>query len=133
MLDEVQMLADKARGWSWTRAVLGLPARSLHACGDPAATGLILQLAEDCGDQLSINRYKRLSPLVCEPHALPGLSAVQEGDCVVAFGRKALHRLRKNILKAGTQRQHGVGMVYGALPPESRRTQAALFNAGGCW
>ena len=23
----------------------------------------------------------------------------------------------------------GVGMVYGALPPESRRTQAALFNA----
>jgi ATP-dependent RNA helicase SUPV3L1/SUV3 len=25
----------------------------------------------------------------------------------------------------------GVGMVYGALPPESRRTQAALFNARG--
>lgn len=46
---------------------------------------------------------------------------------------------RSNLQRQQQQRQQeaaarafqGVGMVYGALPPESRRTQAALFNARG--
>jgi hypothetical protein len=33
--------------------------------------------------------------------------------------------------EAAARAFQGVGMVYGALPPESRRTQAALFNARG--
>eukprot|EP00878_Enallax_costatus_P026546 GHUV01028492.1.p1 GENE.GHUV01028492.1~~GHUV01028492.1.p1 ORF type:complete len:230 (-),score=5.65 GHUV01028492.1:1047-1736(-) len=153
VLDEIQMISDKSRGWSWTRALLGLPARSVHVCGDPAATELIAQLADHCGDTLTVNRYRRLSPLVVEPRALDSVGAVQEGDCLVAFGRKSLHKLRKSILATGKDAQgrssdtdsysssgsdsagsnrHGVGMVYGALPPEARRTQAALFNAGLC-
>lgn len=58
VLDEVQMLGDKARGWSWTRVLLGLPAAELHLCGDPAAAGLLEQLAAECSDQLSIRRYR---------------------------------------------------------------------------
>lgn len=153
VLDEIQMISDKARGWSWTRALLGLPARSVHLCGDPAATDLIEKLASHCNDTFTVNRYRRLSPLVVEPRALEGISEVQEGDCLVAFGRKTLHKLRRSILaigkgseqdvsemsESGTESgsesgdcssKHMVGMVYGALPPEARRTQAALFNAG---
>lgn len=151
VLDEIQMISDKSRGWSWTRALLGLPAHTLHLCGDPAATDLIAQLAQHCNDQLTVNRCRRLSPLIVEPQALDGLRAVQEGDCVVAFGRKALHKLRKSIIATSQSSivpdrsdsdeavsaeggdavsRFGVGMVYGALPPEARRTQAALFNAG---
>ena len=33
--------------------------------------------------------------------------------------------------EAAARTFQGVGMVYGALPPESRWTQAALFNARG--
>lgn len=145
------MISDKSRGWSWTRALLGLPAHSIHVCGDSAATDLLSQLAQHCNDPLTVNRYRRLSPLIVEPRALDGVQAVLEGDCVVAFGRKALHKLRKNILATNLKgtprdssdsgfdsssesdrsgRRQGVGMVYGALPPEARRTQAALFNAG---
>jgi ATP-dependent RNA helicase SUPV3L1/SUV3 len=147
VLDEVQMIADKSRGWSWTRVLLGMPAQQLHLCGDPAAAGLLQELAGNCNDVLTVQRYKRLSPLVVEPRALQGLAGVQQGDAVVAFGRKALHKLRRNILKSSSsssssssddagddgiwqQQQHSVGMVYGALPPEARRMQAALFNAG---
>ncbi|KAF6256649.1 P-loop containing nucleoside triphosphate hydrolase protein [Scenedesmus sp. NREL 46B-D3] len=145
VLDEVQMIADKSRGWSWTRVLLGMPAQQLHLCGDPAAAGLLQELAGNCADTLTVQRYKRLSPLVVEPRALQGLAEVQQGDAVVAFGRKALHKLRRNILKSSSrsrgdgwdggqpppqQLQHCVGMVYGALPPEARRMQAALFNAG---
>jgi hypothetical protein len=32
VLDEVQMLGDAARGWSWTRALLGLPAAEVRDC-----------------------------------------------------------------------------------------------------
>jgi ATP-dependent RNA helicase SUPV3L1/SUV3 len=141
------MIADQSRGWSWTRVLLGMPAQQLHLCGDPAAAGLLQELAGHCADALTVHRYKRLSPLVVEPRALSGLSGVQQGDAVVAFGRKALHKLRKSILKSSSrssrsrgsdadssgwqqQQQHSVGMVYGALPPEARRMQAALFNAG---
>jgi ATP-dependent RNA helicase SUPV3L1/SUV3 len=143
VLDEVQMIADKSRGWSWTRVLLGMPAQQLHLCGDPAAAGLLQELAGNCADALTVQRYKRLSPLVVEPRALQGLAGVQAGDAVVAFGRKALHKLRRNILKSSSSsseggggggtwqlQQHSVGMVYGALPPEARRMQAALFNAG---
>jgi ATP-dependent RNA helicase SUPV3L1/SUV3 len=153
VLDEVQMIADKSRGWSWTRVLLGMPAQQLHLCGDPAAAGLLQELAGNCADVLTVQRYTRLSPLVVEPRALQGLAGVQQGDAVVAFGRKALHKLRRNILKSSSssssssgsasssedgadggrwqqQQQHSVGMVYGALPPEARRMQAALFNAG---
>lgn len=58
VLDEVQMLGDKGRGWSWTRVLLGLPAAQLHLCGDPAAADLLGQLATSCGDQLTVKRYR---------------------------------------------------------------------------
>jgi ATP-dependent RNA helicase SUPV3L1/SUV3 len=58
VLDEVQMLGDKGRGWSWTRVLLGLPAGQLHVCGDPAAAQLLEQLAAACGDQLTIKSYR---------------------------------------------------------------------------
>lgn len=54
VLDEVQMLADPARGAAWTRALLGMPVRELHVCGDPAVLGLLQALAAQCGDELQV-------------------------------------------------------------------------------
>jgi ATP-dependent RNA helicase SUPV3L1/SUV3 len=54
VLDEVQMLGDKGRGWAWTRALLGLRARELHVCGDPAALPLLRELAAQCGDCIEV-------------------------------------------------------------------------------
>lgn len=152
MLDEVQLLGDRGRGWAWTRALLGLPARTLHVCGDAAAEGIVSQLAADVREALSVLHYARLTPLQLESRAVR-LHDVNEGDCVVAFGRATLHRLRRSVLALrcgtsdetveledvdGRQQQQqrpplrGVAMLYGSLPPEARRAQAALFNAGGC-
>lgn len=49
VVDEVQMLADAGRGHAFTRALLGLPARTLHLCGDAAALPLLRQLVADAG------------------------------------------------------------------------------------
>jgi ATP-dependent RNA helicase SUPV3L1/SUV3 len=64
VLDEVQMLGDATRGWSWTRVLLGLPAAQLHLCGDAAAAGLLHRLAASCGDALVVERY-RCARAVC--------------------------------------------------------------------
>ena len=52
VLDEVQLLADRSRGWAFTRALLGLPARTLHVCGDPAALPLLERLCAEAGERL---------------------------------------------------------------------------------
>jgi ATP-dependent RNA helicase SUPV3L1/SUV3 len=50
VVDEIQMVADPSRGHSFTRAILGIPAQTLHVCGDPAALPLLQQLLEDTGE-----------------------------------------------------------------------------------
>ena len=49
VVDEIQMVADPSRGHSFTRAILGIPAHTLHVCGDPAALPLLRQLVQDTG------------------------------------------------------------------------------------
>ena len=50
VIDEIQMVADPSRGHSFTRAILGIPAHTLHVCGDPAALPLLRQLIKDAGE-----------------------------------------------------------------------------------
>ena len=47
------MMGDSARGSSFTRAILGIPAREVHVCGDPAALPLIHALADEAGMNFS--------------------------------------------------------------------------------
>ncbi|EFJ52880.1 hypothetical protein VOLCADRAFT_41250, partial [Volvox carteri f. nagariensis] len=126
VLDEIQMLGDRLRGWAWTRALLGLAAREVHVAGDPAVLPLLRALAAECGDELEVRRYRRLSPLVVQSEALGSVARVAGGDCLVAFSRRSLHGLRREVARC-TGRE--ACLVYGALPPEARRQQAALFNA----
>lgn len=50
VVDEIQMVADSSRGHSFTRAILGIPAETLHVCGDHAALPLLQQLVQDTGE-----------------------------------------------------------------------------------
>jgi hypothetical protein len=34
VIDEIQMITDPMRGWAWTRAVLAIPAKTIHLCGN---------------------------------------------------------------------------------------------------
>lgn len=33
LIDEYQLISDPKRGWAWSRALLGLPAREIHLTG----------------------------------------------------------------------------------------------------
>ena len=128
VIDEIQMIADPQRGFAWTHAVLGLPAKELHLCGEASTVPLIQHLAKLCGDDLHVHNYERLTPLHVAPHSLYGdLGKVQKGDCIVAFKRSTIFRLKEQIeARTGLQ----CALAYGALPPETKSEQAKLFNAG---
>ncbi|KAJ1700178.1 hypothetical protein LUZ63_008690 [Rhynchospora breviuscula] len=126
VIDEVQMMADPTRGFAWTRALLGLKADEIHLCGDPSVLSIVQNICRDTGDNLQINRYDRFKPLVVEAKTLLGdLRNVQSGDCVVAFSRREIFEVKLAIEKST---KHKCCVIYGALPPETRRQQASLFN-----
>ncbi|KAF8061769.1 ATP-dependent RNA helicase suv3 [Lyophyllum atratum] len=126
VVDEIQMIADEARGSGWTRAVLGLSAKELHLCGEETAVPVIRELLKDTGDELIVNRYERLSPLQVEEESLEGdFSRVRKGDCIVTFSRNNIFAIKRRIESMSSMR---CAVVYGMLPPEIRSEQAALFN-----
>ncbi|XP_015879443.3 DExH-box ATP-dependent RNA helicase DExH18, mitochondrial isoform X1 [Ziziphus jujuba] len=126
IIDEIQMVADPYRGFAWTRALLGLKADEIHLCGDPSVLNIVRKICADTGDELHEQHYERFKPLVVEAKTLLGdLKNVRSGDCVVAFSRREIFEIKLAIEK---QTKHRCCVIYGALPPETRRQQATLFN-----
>lgn len=126
VVDEIQMMADSVRGYAWTRAVLGLKADEIHLCGDPSVLKIVRKVCADTGDDLEVHQYERFKPLVVEAKTLLGdLKNVRSGDCIVAFSRREIFEVKLAIEKFT---KHKCCVIYGALPPETRRQQAKLFN-----
>lgn len=126
IIDEIQMMSDPTRGYAWTRALLGLKADEIHLCGDPSVLNIVKNICKDTGDQLVVHHYGRFKPLVVEAKTLLGdLKNVRSGDCIVAFSRREIFEVKLAIEKFT---KHKCCVIYGALPPETRRHQANLFN-----
>ncbi|CAG7906477.1 unnamed protein product [Brassica rapa] len=126
VIDEIQMMADPSRGHAWTKALLGLKADEIHLCGDPSVLEIVRKMCSETGDELVEEHYERFKPLVVEGKTLLGdLKNVKSGDCVVAFSRREIFEVKMAIEK---HTKHRCCVIYGALPPETRRQQANLFN-----
>ena len=125
VIDEIQMIGHRERGWAWTQALLGLKAKEIHLCGEERSVPLVRELVASMGDKLEINTYKRLSPLETSPSLKGRLANLRKGDCVVVFSVVGIHAMKQDIEKATQKR---VAIVYGSLPPEIRAQQAKLFN-----
>lgn len=133
VLDEIQMIGDEYRGHNWTAALLGMPAKELHLCGEQTVVSLIEKLAAECGDDLEIHNYERLTPLQVSDESINGdLGQIRPGDCVVSFGRGGIFALKSRIERVETA--DGVplrcAVAYGSLPPETKAEQAKMFNEG---
>lgn len=126
VIDEIQMISHRDRGWAWTQAFLGLKAKELHLCGEARTVPLMRELCALVGDKVHVHEYERLTPLRVQPRSLGGkLASLEKGDCIVAFTVIGIHALRREIeKKTGKQ----CAIVYGSLPPETRAQQARLFN-----
>jgi ATP-dependent RNA helicase SUPV3L1/SUV3 len=132
VIDEIQMINDKERGFAWTRALLGLRCREIHVCGGLEATDVVQRLVEACGDEFELKKYDRFSELQIESDSLASIpdelgtyKNIQPGDCIVAFSRNDIFAIKREI---ETNTKHKCCVIYGSLPPSTRSEQARRFN-----
>ena len=126
VIDECQMIADRDRGGAWTAAILGLCADEIHACASPDAEALLTRIITECGDDLSIVRHERMTPLKMEKEGFQFPDSVRPGDALIVFSKARVHAVAADLRAKG----HRVSLIYGALPPDVRRDQAERFQHG---
>ncbi|SNT93416.1 Helicase conserved C-terminal domain-containing protein [Aristaeella hokkaidonensis] len=126
VIDECQMIADRDRGGAWTAAILGLCADEIHACASPDAEGLLTRIINDCGDELTIIRHERMTPLEVEKEGFQFPASVRPGDALIVFSKARVHAVAAELKTRG----YKVSLIYGALPPDVRRNQADRFHRG---
>ena len=124
VIDEVQMIDDRDRGWAWANAIIGAPAKEIIMTGSPNSKEAIIALAEYLGEELEIIEFERKNPLTLL-ESPTDVSEVQEGTAIIAFSRKDVLRLKQNFSKT-----FSVSVVYGNLSPEVRREEARRFREG---
>ncbi len=123
VIDEAQMIADKDRGFSWYKAITKANANEVHIIGSRNIKGMLLQLLGD--SQIELHEYSREIPLEVEKREF-SLSNTKKGDALVCFSRRKVLETAAKLQSKG----HKVSMIYGSMPPETRKKQMQLFITG---
>ncbi|MFD1737569.1 DEAD/DEAH box helicase [Bacillus salitolerans] len=123
VIDEAQMIADKDRGFSWYKAITNANAKEVHIVGSFNMKSMVLQLLGN--SKVIIHEYTREIPLEVESNEFR-LKHTTKGDALVCFSRKRVLETA-SMLK---QSRHRVSMIYGSMPPETRKKQMQMFIDG---
>ena len=125
VIDEAQMIADPHRGGSWTKAIFLVDAAEVHVCLSPEAEGLIVRILESFDAVYEVHKHERLAPLAFAGK-IDSMKEVQDGDAVIVFSRKAVLATAAELQQLGKK----TSVIYGALPPASRREEVRRFASG---
>jgi ATP-dependent RNA helicase SUPV3L1/SUV3 len=123
VIDEAQMITDKDRGFSWYKAITKANANEVHIIGSKNAKSMMLQLLGDA--DIEIYEYKRDTPLEVEAKEFT-IKKIKKGDALICFSRKRVLETAARLQNDG----HSVSMIYGSMPPETRKKQIEQFNKG---
>lgn len=125
VVDECQMIADRARGFAWTRAILGCCAEEIHLCTAPEGVDILVRLIESCGEKYEVLRHERMAELTLMDTPIT-LSDIQECDALIAFSKKNVLHLAEQLRQIGIESS----IIYGALPYATRKMQMERFLRG---
>ena len=129
VLDEAHWLTDLERGHAWTRVLKMRGYSEMNVIAAPEAEALLLRAFAPLS--VEVVRKRRLGEL---RFVLPAydFSAKMGEDALpaafVAFSRRSVLALAKALKRLG----HEPAVVYGAMPPELRKSQIARLVSGEC-
>lgn len=126
VIDEAQMIADKQRGWAWTRAIIGVLSPEIHICMAPEAKDIIVKLIKDCNDTYEIVNHKRNTELIFEEDKFDLKRDIKKGDALVVFGKKKALAVSAELLNSNIK----TSIIYGSLPYSTRKKQFERFLDG---
>lgn len=122
VIDEIQMINDRDRGWAWANALIGVPAKTVILTGSIDAIPAIEELTRYLGEELEIVQFERKNPLEIMDRATP-LGKIEKGTALIAFSRKEVLSLKQQL-----SNDYSVSVIYGNLSPEVRREEARRFR-----
>jgi ATP-dependent RNA helicase SUPV3L1/SUV3 len=125
VIDEAQLIADSVRGGNWLKALLLINAREVHVCTAPEALQIIISLLEQTNAEYKVIQHERLTPLVFAGE-MTSIKKVEPGDALIAFSRKGVLSIAASLEELGIK----ASVIYGALPPASRREEVRRFTSG---
>ena len=123
VIDEAQMITDKDRGFSWYKAITKANAEEVHIIGSRNSKTMLLQLLGE--SNIEIHEYTRDTPLEVETKEFH-IKHVKKGDALICFSRRRVLETASRLQNDG----HTVSMIYGSMPPETRKKQIEQFNKG---
>ncbi len=100
VIDECQMVADRERGYAWTRAILGVQAPEVHLCTAPEARQILLRMIQSCGDTFEVIEHERKTPLVCMPRIID-YREIQPGDALISFSKVCVLSISEDLRRRG--------------------------------
>ncbi len=124
VIDEIQMINDRDRGWAWANALIGVPAKKLILTGSLDALDAVTKLCEYLEEPLKVIHFERKNELKLLPKSTP-IKEIEKGTAIVAFSRRDVLGLRQQLSD-----RYEVSVVYGNLSPEVRREEARRFREG---
>ncbi len=124
VIDEIQMISDRDRGWAWANALIGAPAKKVILTGSANALPAIQELCEYLQEELEIIHFERKNEL--EMMRFPtSMKKIEPQTAIVAFSRRDVLSLKQQLSE-----RYSVSVVYGNLSPEVRREEARRFRKG---
>ena len=123
VIDEAQMITDPFRGDRWVKAIYCADAKTIHICLAPEAESLIIEILESFHAPYEIVRHERLAPLRYAG-AFRSIRDTQPGDALIVFSRRAVLAVSAELEHRGIRSS----VIYGALPPASRREEVRRFT-----
>ncbi|HHD81179.1 MAG TPA: helicase, partial [Campylobacterales bacterium] len=124
VIDEIQMINDRDRGWAWANALIGVPAKRVILTGSADALDAVTKLCEYLEEPLEVIHFERKNELKVLTNPTP-IKSIEKGTAIVDFSRRDVLGLKQQLSS-----RYDVSVVYGNLSPEVRREEARRFREG---
>lgn len=123
IVDEAHWLVDLDRGAVWTRAIRNVSFEEVHIISAVEAKDLVESLVQDAKN-IHVTNHTRFNELAYDSQVF--IKDIPERSAIICFSKKLVHMIAQRLLEQGKK----VAVLYGALPPYSRREQINRFISG---
>ncbi|KIM09301.1 MAG: hypothetical protein KU28_01325 [Sulfurovum sp. PC08-66] len=124
VIDEIQMIADRDRGWAWANALIGIPAKVVYLTGSLDALEAVQALCAWLEEPLEVVYFERKNRQEILTHPT-SIKELEKGTALIAFTRNDVLSYRQKLSSSYT-----TSVIYGNLSPEVRREEARRFREG---
>jgi len=122
VIDEIQMIDDRDRGWAWANALIGVPAKKVILTGSYNCLNTVIKLCEYLNEELEVIHFDRKNELLVMDEAT-NIDDISPQTAIIAFSRREVLSLKQRLSS-----KYNISVIYGNLSPEVRREEARRFR-----